>query len=219
MDETLRGLDDTAIVVLTMDTSSPTADRRRTATPSSRPVPLTVPATNVTTAARIPDTLEVLTSKSNFWSNALSIEHDRLIDWQRRLGYPVVVVSALTGLAAFSQLESNPSWWATLTVAIAAFAAAALAAIQTQGNFAARAATAAEYSAKYGALFGDMLRVGDQLQRGDELNEGELEGLYEKYTELKSARPTVSTRIRDQAHDTVQKEAISIRWHAEARSR
>ncbi len=183
------------------------------------PLPRTTTGTDTTTVGQVPDTLEVLISKSNFWANALSIEHDRLLNWQRRLGYPVVVVSALTGLAAFSQLESNPSWWATLTVATAAFAAAAFAAVQTQGNFAARATTAAECSTKYATLFRKMLRAGDQLHAGGERNDGELDGLYGEYEQLKSARPTVPERVRDQAHRTVMQEASSIRSQAEARSR
>lgn len=218
MSATPRDLEVAAIVFL------PTADASSTSEPTATvdaapPVPQTATAADTTTAVRIPDTLEVLTSKSNFWANALSIEHDRLLNWQRRLGYPVVVISALTGLAAFSQLESNPAWWATLTVAAAAFAAAVFAAVQTQGNFAERAATAAKCSAKYATLFRAMLRAGDQLQAGGKRDDGELDGLYEEYEQLKSARPTVPERVRARAHRTVALEASSIRSHAEARSR
>jgi hypothetical protein len=216
MDRTPNDFEAAAIVFVATDDASRTSEPRPT---EAKPAPPTTTASVTPTVVRIPDTLEVLTSKSNFWANALSIEHDRLLDWQRRMGYPVVVVSALTGLAAFSQLESNPAWWATLTVAIAAFAAAAFAAVQTQGNFAARATTAAECSAKYATLFRNMLRAGDQLQAGGERNDAELDGLYGEYEQLKSARPTVPERVRDQAHRTVVQEASSIRSQAEARSR
>jgi hypothetical protein len=170
------------------------------------------------TILRIPDTLEVLTSKSNFWSNALSIENDRLLTWQRRMGYPVVVISAFTGLGAYSQLESNPAWWATLVVATGAIIAAALAAIQTQGNFAARAATAAQSSAKFGTLFRMMLEAGDQLHEAGRRDDEELHKLYRQYEELKSARPHVPQRVRAQAHRTVTQEAASIRAQAAVRA-
>jgi hypothetical protein len=100
-------------------------------TPSSAAVEKPLEAS---AAVNVPERLQVLTEKANFWANAMSIEHDRLQTIQQLLGYPVVVITAATGVTAFTQLDSNPAWSAILIVSLFAFLAAALAAVQTHGN-------------------------------------------------------------------------------------
>jgi hypothetical protein len=178
----------------------------------------TTEATGNTASAgpQIPERLQVLTAKSQYWATALSMERDRLRSYQRAFGYPVVIITALTGMAAFTQLDGNPAWWAKLTVVIASAVATVLAAVQTQQNFAKRATEADNASDSFGALFGEMLDAEDQLLTGSKPSK-ELKQLYAEYAKLKEDRPMVPERVGEHATRKIEQDASVRRTLAQSR--
>lgn len=202
MNETIDHPDSIALLVISG--ASDEAPKETTAASKATPDGASVGRT-------VPERLQVLTAKANFWANALSIEHDRLHDRQRRLGYPVVLITALTGVAAFTQLEGNPSWWATLVVSVFAFVAAGLAAFQTQADFAARANAASDWSEKFGGLYGTMLDTVDGIRRGETVTTDTLDKLYAEYEAMKHERPSVSQRVRAEARLTVARDIDAMK--------
>lgn len=166
----------------------------------------------------IPDRLEDLTASASVWTRALRFEHDRLRWWQNRFGYVVVALSAITGLAAFTQLDDDPAWWATLTVAIVTGIAAVFAAIQTYGNFAVRAEAAGGSSKDFGELLGKMLAAGEDVMQG-KLAPDQLDPLYDEYKTLREGRPWVKVELYERAQRAVeeqlhlQKELAKTRKH------
>jgi hypothetical protein len=165
----------------------------------------------------IPDRLQTLTAKSEYWATVLSIEADRLRNRQRAFGYPVVAITAITGMTIFTQLENDPSTWSKIAVASLSIFAAVLAAIQTQQNFSNRAAEASQVGSSFGDLFGDLLDAEDEIRSGSSLSIDRRETLYARYTDLKKARPAVPERVCKRASRQIERDARIRRVVAEAR--
>lgn len=164
----------------------------------------------------VPERLQILTAKSSFWATALSMERDRLRNMQQLFGYPVVLITATTGLTIFASLERSPAIWAKITVGFFSIVAALLAAIQTHQDFTARA-TAAQHSGKcFAKLYADMLDLQD---RADEKEmSAKAPALYDRYAELKETRPAVPDRVCDRASHRVEQDASIRKVLAEARA-
>ncbi len=208
------------LVIRDSATASPTAGRGRSAASPSGDSGTSGERTSPpAVAAAIPDRLEDLTASASVWTRALWFEHDRLLGRQQLLGYPVVAITAITGVAAFTQLNENPAWWATLTVAMAAGIAAVLSAIQTHGDFAARAQRVADSAQKFGQLLGEMLEAGEHIKTGPPPSDTELEQLYARYVALRESRPHVQPKLYREAQEAVKRQAGIQQALAEARQR
>jgi hypothetical protein len=155
----------------------------------------------------VPRRLLELVSQSEFWVTALRNEAERLERLGRLLGVPVIAVTTVTGAAIFTQLNSNPASWAKVLFGLVNLLAAVLAAVQTYVAFPARAQAAKNSGEQFGKLFGQMLDVEDRIESGEDVPRAELQALYQRYEDLKNARPSVAERPQRQARRELQEKA------------
>ncbi len=155
----------------------------------------------------VPRRLLELVSQSEFWVTALRNEAERLESLGRLFGVPVIVVTTVTGAAIFTQLNDNPASWAKVIFALVNLLAAVLAAVQTYVAFPRRAQVAKNSGEQFGKLFGQMLDAEDRIESGDEVPPAELQALYQRYEDLKNARPSVSERPQKQARKELHEKA------------
>jgi hypothetical protein len=147
----------------------------------------------------VPKRLVELVGQSEFWTTALRKEADRLERYGQRLGVPVIVITAVTGTAIFTQLSDNPASWAKLIFGSVLLLATVLSTLQTYYRFPARAQQAKNSGEQFGKLFGRMLDAEDRMEGGENVPHQELQALYERYEDLKNARPSVSQWAQKQA--------------------
>jgi hypothetical protein len=155
----------------------------------------------------VPRRLLELVSQSEFWVTALRNEAERLEGLGRLFGVPVIVVTTVTGAAIFTQLNGNPASWAKVIFGLVNLLAAVLAAVQTYVAFPQRAQVAKDSGEQFGKLFGQMLDAEDRIDSGENVPHGELQALYQRYEDLKNARPSVSERSQKQARKELQEKA------------
>ncbi len=155
----------------------------------------------------IPERLVELVGQSEFWVTALRNEAGRLESRGRLLGIPVIIVTGVTGATIFTQLNGNPASWAKLIFGLVNLLAAVLAALQTYVRFPERAQKAKNSSDEFGKLFGRMLDAEDHIKSGQSVPDAELQALYERYEDLKNARPSVSQRAQKQARKELEDKA------------
>jgi hypothetical protein len=155
----------------------------------------------------VPKRLIELTDQSEFWVTALRNEANRLEGLGRLLGIPVIAITTVTGAAIFTQLNSSPAAWAKLIFGSVSLLAAVLSAVQTYVAFPARAQKAKNSGEEFGKLFGQMLDAQDRIEGGQSVPQAELQALYERYENLKNARPSVSQRAQEQARKELEEKA------------
>src|SRR6266536_2525966 len=158
-------------------------------------------------SAAVPRRLFELVGQSEFWVTALRKEADQLESLGRLLGVPVITVTAVTGAAIFTQLNDNPARWAKLIFGLVNLLAAVLSGLQTYVALPARAQKAKNSGEQFGKLFGRMLDAEDRIEGGQNVPDAELQALYDRYEDLKSARPSVSQRAQRQARRELEEKA------------
>jgi hypothetical protein len=141
------------------------------------------------------------------WRNGVRIEHiahsraaARFEALGRALGLAVVALTAIVGTSVISTLEASPSTAVKIVAGVLAFAASALAAMQTFLGYAERAASHREVAAKYGTLRRRMDAI--EASHPVDLREA-MEDLQTRWDDIEASQPSTPQRLHDVARAEV----------------
>ncbi|MEU2229530.1 hypothetical protein [Streptomyces vietnamensis] len=122
----------------------------------------------------------LLVTYAEIYANALRLESRRLRVFEGMFSYPVIILSAATGGALFSELAKQGDGW-KLATGIVLTVSAALAAVEKAGQFAERSRAAGRLASEFGDVFGALIDVGDRARRGKPLADDAVQDVYDRY--------------------------------------
>lgn len=123
-------------------------------------------------------------------------ECSKLFENQHRLlGYPTVILSALTGTTYVSTLNDSSLWWARGVAVALSLAVTVLVSLQTFLRYAERAEKHKEAATEFGKLRRELESIIAHVPSGDTISADKMESIRVKWGELSTHAPSIPNNV------------------------
>lgn len=113
----------------------------------------------------------------------------------RLLGYPTVILSALTGTTYVSTLNDSASGWARSLAVVLSLGVTVLVSLQTFLRYAERAEKHKDAATEFGKLRRELEEIIAYVPDGGKITEGQMESVRVKWGELSTHAPSIPNKV------------------------